>query len=163
MKIIHKCIILCFLVNLCAGVATLQAASPSVFAYSVEKSMPQVYGTLYKALEDEGYYVVFEANLGRNLARFAHKWGENYNRRKLDAIRSMVFCNGWYANQVSNLDPSMLALCPLSLTLIERQGKTTVLFARPTVIALNSPAHQILERVEKEVIEVIKQSLRAGE
>ncbi len=44
-----------------------------------------------------------------------------YNRSKLSAIRSMVFCNGWYANQVSNKDPHMLALCPLHMTLIEKE------------------------------------------
>jgi len=71
----------------------------------------------------------------------------------------MVFCNGGYANAVSNADPSMLALCPLRLTLIERNGSTTALFARPTVIAADSPARKVLEKVEKDVITVIKQSM----
>ena len=121
--------------------------------------MDQVYGPLYKALEEADFYVVFEANIGRNLSRFADKWGENYNRNKLDGIRSMVFCNGWYANAVSNADPSLLALCPLRLTLIERKGVTTVLFAKPTAIAADSPASKVLQRIEQEVITVIKQAI----
>ena len=135
------------------------AVSPNVFEYSIEKPMEQVYAPLYKALEEEGFYVVFEADIGRNLSRFAEKWGDNYNRNKLGGIRSMVFCNGWYANEVSNADPSLLALCPLRLTLIERKGSTTALFARPTAIAMNSPAKKILQQLEQDVMAVIKQSM----
>jgi len=157
MKMIHKLMIFCFC--LVIALTTAQAASPNVFEHTAEKTMEQVYGPLYKALEDEGFYVVFEANIGRNLSRFADKWGENYNRNKLDGIRSMVFCNGWYANAVSNADPSLLALCPLRLTLVEREGKTTALFAKPTAIAADSPARKVLHRIENEVITVIKQSM----
>jgi uncharacterized protein (DUF302 family) len=158
MNSLNKLISSVFFILLGLGVA--QASSPNVFEYKVEKTMEQVYGPLYKALEEEGFYVVFEANIGRNISRFAEKWGENYNRNELDGIRSMVFCNGWYANEVSNADPSLLALCPLRLTLIERKGSTTALFARPTVIAADSPARKVLTRVEQEVIAVIKQSMK---
>ncbi|MDH5736409.1 MAG: DUF302 domain-containing protein, partial [Gammaproteobacteria bacterium] len=135
------------------------AQSASIFQHQVSRPMDQVYGALYKALEDEGFYVVFEADIGKNLSRFAEKWGENYNRNQLDGIRSLVFCNGWYANAVSNADPAMLALCPLRLSLIEKKGMTTVLFARPTVIAAESPARQVLMRVENEVIDIVKKSV----
>ena len=139
----------------------LQAANPNVFELSVNKPMTEVYGPLYKALEDDGFFVVFEADIGANLSRFAEKWGENYNRSKLDGIRSMVFCNGWYANAVSNADPSMLALCPLRLSLIEKQGKTSVLFVKPTAIAGDSPARDVLQRVENDVTAVIRKTLQA--
>ena len=49
---------------------TVTADSAPVFEYSVKKSMDQVYAPLYKALEDEGFYVVFEADIGRNMSRF---------------------------------------------------------------------------------------------
>ena len=139
---------------------TVQAANPNVFELSVNKPMAEVYGPLYKALEDDGFFVVFEADIGANLSRFAKKWGENYNRSKLDGIRSMVFCNGWYANAVSNADPTMLALCPLRLSLIEKQGKTSVLFVKPTAIAGDSPARDILQRVENDVTGVIRKTLQ---
>lgn len=138
---------------------TVMAGSAPVFEYSVKKSMDQVYAPLYKALEDEGFYVVFEADIGRNMSRFSEKWGINYNRNQLDGIRSMVFCNVWYANEVSNADPSMLALCPLRLSLVEKSGATRVLFARPTVIAKDSPALSILSQIENEVIGIIRKSL----
>jgi len=60
-----------------------------------------------------------------------------------------------YANQVSNLDPTMLALCPLHLTIIEQAGTTTVLFNRPSVAATGSAA------LEDKVITAIKRALQA--
>ena len=154
MKIINKIVLLTLF--LCSSVTNAETAN--VFQHSIHQPMAQVYDRLYKALEDEGFYVVFEADMGKNLFRFAEKWGDNYNRNKLDSIRSMVFCNGWYANAVSNADPAMLALCPLRLTIIEKEGVSRVLFARPTVIAADSPAKKILTQVENEVIEIIKSS-----
>ena len=109
----------------------------NVYRQQVNKPLAEVYDKVYKSLEDARFYVVFEPNIGANLAGFSEKWGDNYNRSKLSAIRSMVFCNAWYANQVSNLDPDMLGFCPLHLTLIERDAKTVVLFNRPRVMALS--------------------------
>ena len=134
-------------------------ADSSVFVFSVDKPITEVYDKVYKSLEDARFYVVFEPNIGKNLSGFAERWGDQYNRSKLSAIRSMVFCNGWYANQVSNKDPHMLALCPLHMTLIEKDGKTTALFARPTVIAADSPAAEILSELEVEVIAAIKKGM----
>ncbi len=132
----------------------------AVYIQQVDKPVSAVYDALYKSLEEAHFYVVFEPDIGKNLARFSEKWGENYNRNKLSEIRSMVFCNGWYANKVSNLDPDMLGFCPLHLTLIERDGKTTVLFNRPAVMAKNSPAKALFEEIEGEVITAIKQGLK---
>jgi len=155
MQIINKIAVLLLLISS----FSVFAESPNVFEYQVQQPMSQIYGRLYKELEDDGFYVVFEANIGKNLSRMADKWGENYNRNQLDGIRSMVFCNGWYANAVSNADPAMLALCPLRLTLTEKDGITTALFARPTVIAADSPAVKVLQRVEYDVISIIKKSM----
>jgi uncharacterized protein (DUF302 family) len=134
----------------------LDAGQSSVFSASVKKPMNEVYGQVYSALEEQGFYVVFEANIGKNLAGFADKWGADYNRNKLDGIRSLVFCNGWYANQVSNLDPEMLALCPLHITLIEKTGTTTALFVRPSVVATGSPAQAVLLQVEEKIIKAVQ-------
>ena len=145
----------CILFILCLAFLSAQA-DPNVFIYSSDAPITEVYDRVYKSLEDAGFYVVFEPDIGKNLKKFAERWGDQYNRSKLSAIRSMVFCNGWYANQVSNKDPSMLALCPLHMTMIEKDGRTTALFARPTVIAADSPARGILQELESEVITAIK-------
>ena len=134
-------------------------ADPGVFVYRVEKPISEVYSRVYDSLEAARLYVVLEPNIGNNLSGFAERWGDDYNRNKLSAIRSLVFCNGWYANQVSNRDPDMLAFCPLRMTLVEKDGATTALFARPTVIAADSPAKGILAELEAEVIAAIKKGM----
>ena len=132
----------------------------AVYRQQVDKPVADVYDSVYKSLEDAKFFVVFEPNIGANLARFSDKWGEDYNRNNITEIRSMVFCNGWYANKVSNLDPDMLGFCPLHLTLTEHDGKTTVLFNRPGAMAQNSPAEQLLVEIEAEVISAIQKGLQ---
>jgi len=136
--------------------AQLQAAESTIYKLSIKAPMGKVYPAVYAALEESKFWVVFEAPISKNLQRFSSQWGKDYNQSKLTAIRSMVFCNGWYANAVSNADPDMLALCPLRLGLYEKQGQTTVVFARPTVIAAQSPARGVLQEVENGVIHAIE-------
>lgn len=131
-----------------AGVLRLDARAP----------MAATYKAVYTALEEARFWVVFEADLGSNLAGFAERWGEDLNRNRLDGIRSIVVCNAWYANQVSNADPDLLALCPLRVNLVEKAGVTRVLFARPTVIAEGSPGIAVIQEIE----DVISNALRAG-
>lgn len=139
------------------------AAEESVFKVSVAQTMGVTYDAVYKALEEERFYVVFEPDIGANLSRMAKRLGDDYNRSELSALRSMVFCNAWYANRVSNLDPDMLGFCPLHITLYERRHdtgvQTTVLFNRPTSITAGSPAHEVFGKIESEVIAAIRKGL----
>ena len=89
-----------------------RAELPGVLAWEANQDLDTVYKEVYNSLEENRFFVVFEPNIGSNLARFSERWGEDYNRNGLSGIRSMVFCNAWYANQVSNLEPDLLALCP---------------------------------------------------
>lgn len=133
---------------------------PLVFVHKVKGKMNKVYKRLFTALENNGYYVIFEPNIGRNLAHFSKRWGKDYNKNKLDSIRSMVFCNGWYANKISNEDPNMLALCPLHVTLIHKQGYTSVLFVKPGQVSQGSAANSVALELEQDVIRIIKESVR---
>lgn len=143
------------------GVVGTTHAAEMVFEASASVPMDEAYSKVYKALEERRLWVVFEANIGENLSGFAERWGKDYNQQGLEGIRSMVFCNGWYANRVSNLDPSMLALCPQRLTIIHKQGVSTVLFVRPSQIAGDSPAKSVLAELEEEVIAAIREALKS--
>lgn len=136
-------------------------AESGVYKQTVNQPMEKVYPAIYKALEDARFYVVFEPFISKNISRFAEKWGEDYNQNKLDGIRSMVFCNGWYANKVSNVDPDMLALCPLSLSLYEKSENTTIVFARPTVFGGQSKAKSVLQEIEEAVTSAIKAGVQS--
>ena len=133
---------------------------PLVFVHKVKGKMNKIYKRLFTALENNGYYVIFEPNLGRNLAHFSKRWGKDYNKNKLDSIRSMVFCNGWYANKISNKDPNMLALCPLHVTLFHKQGYTSVLFVKPGQVSQGSAANSVALELEQDVIRIIRESAR---
>ncbi len=159
---IKKCKIGLFVIFALVISVSVQAASSNVFKLTSNNSMDKVYPAVYEALESAKFFVVFEPYISKSISRFAEKWGDDYNKNKLDGIRSMVFCNGWYANKVSNVDPDMLALCPLRLGLYEKAGKTTIVFARPTVIGAQSNALSVLQEVENKIINAIKTGVRAA-
>lgn len=142
--------------------APLAAQPPAVYEAGVEAGFDQTYQAVYKALEDARFYVVFEPDIGRNLAGFKTKWGENHNRNKLERIKSMVFCNAWYANAVSNADPAYLALCPLHVTLTHKHGVSKVLFTRPDFIAKGSKAESIAQELTRDVIAAIDKGVKAA-
>ena len=137
----------------------LHAATPAVYIAEKQAPFEPTYQAVYKALEANRFFVVFEPDIGANLANFGKKW-ENYNENKLDRIKSMVFCNGWYANLVSNADPDMLGLCPLHITMTHKNGVTKVLFVRPDLVAKGTKAEAVAEELTQGVIEAIEQGMR---
>lgn len=138
----------------------LSAAGPQLRVWEVDKDLETAYPVVYQALEANKFFVVFEPDIQHNLSRFAERWGEDYNRNRLEGIRAMVFCNGWYANQVSNADPDMLALCPLHITLVQQAGSTRILFVKPTQVAQGSKAEALAVELEQAVSTAIDQALQ---
>lgn len=130
--------------------------NPLVYDRTVPGEMEDVYKHVFNALENNSYFVIFEPNIGKNLSFSAKRWGDDYNKNKLSSIRSMVFCNAWYANKISNIDPSMLAMCPLHLTLYTKDKQTHILFVRPGKVAAASKAHAIAKELEDDVIRTIE-------
>lgn len=148
---------------LCALAATgVRAELANVLHWTSDQDLETTYKNVYNALESNRFYVVFEPDIGRNLAGFAGRWGEDYNRNGLDGIRAMVFCNAWYANQVSNLEPRLLALCPLHLTLYRQADTTHVVFLRPGMVGAGSRAATLLQELESEVSAAVAQGLEQG-
>ena len=139
-----------------------RAELPGVLHWELKQDLEIVYNSIYRSLEEKRFFVIFEPNIGRNLAGFSERWGEDYNRNKLTGIRSMVFCNPWYVNQVSNLDPEMLALCPLHLSLYEKDGRTHVTFIRLSHVGEGSAAKPILAEVEAAVSAAVEAGLKAA-
>jgi len=137
----------------------LAVADSNVLVWDIDKDLEASYTSVYKALEKNRFFVVFEPNIQRNLSGFAERWGDNYNRNKLEGIRAMVFCNVWYTNEISNADPDMLAMCPLHLTLIQQQGSTRVLFVRPSVVAADSDALAIAKELEQDVSKAMDEAV----
>ena len=84
------------------------------------------------------------------------KFGKKFNTSNLTSVRTIVACNGKFGNMIMNTDPDMMAYCPIRLTLVEKDGKTTVLFVRPSSAPRDSKAYKILVKLEKKVIKDIE-------
>jgi uncharacterized protein (DUF302 family) len=111
-------------------------------------------------LESNGFKVVYEVDIQENLTKFAAKNAiKDFNLSQLEGIKSMVFCNGPLAVKISNADPTMLAMCPLHLTLTQKAGRATVLFVRPSLIAQGSKAEAPAKELEEKVIKAIESGL----
>ena len=141
-------------------ISTGSAESHNIYKQSAPIPLELAYTRVYASLEQNNFWVIEEINIGQSLSRFEEKWGDEYNQNKLTAIRVMIVCNGWYANQVSNKDPDMLALCPIRITLYEKDNKTSVVFARPSVIANGSPAESVVLEIENIIIKSIQDAMK---
>ncbi len=140
--------------------ANALANSPAVYEKSFDQNLATAYPRVYKALEGNGFKVVYEIDMQENLTKFAAKnTVKDFNLNKLEGIKSMVFCNGPLAVKISNADPAMLGLCPLHLTLTQKAGRVTVLFVRPGVIAQGSKAEAPAKELEDKVIKAIESGL----
>lgn len=135
---------------------------PGVLHWQSGRNLETVYKEVYNALEENRMFVVFEPDIGANLAGFEARWGDDYNRSRLGAIRSMVFCNAWYANQVSNLEPRLLGLCPLHITVYTQGDTTHVVFNRPTHTGAGSKAVELLQELEADVQRAVDAGIEAA-
>jgi len=136
------------------------AESPAVYEKTFDQNMDTAYKRVYKALESNGFKVVYEIDMLENLTNFSKKNAvKDFNVNQLEGIKSMVFCNGPLAVKVSNADPAMLALCPLHLTLTQKEGRVSVLFVRPGVVAQGSNAEAPAKELEEKVIKAIESGM----
>ena len=139
------------------------AESPAIYEKSFDQNLDIAYKRVYKALESNGFKVVYEIDMLENMTKFARKNAvKDFNLNQLEGIKSMVFCNGPLAVKISNADPAMLALCPLHLTLTQKAGRVSVLFVRPGFIAQGSKAEAPARELEEKVIKTIESGLSDG-
>ena len=144
--------------------ANALAESPTVYEKSVDQNLETAYPRIYKALESNGFKVVYEVDMLENLTKSSAKNAiKDFNLNQLEGIKSMVFCNGPLAVKISNADPTMLAMCPLHLTLTQKAGRVSVLFVRPGVIAQGSKAEAPAKELEEKVIKAIESGLSGAQ
>ena len=136
-------------------------AESTVYQYQVKQTFDSVYKALHTNLEKNKFYVIFEAKISNNLRRFEKDWGKDYNVNKLETIRSLLVCNIKYTNRVANLDPTMLALCPLRIVLVEKKPNTRILFVKPSVIAAKSKALPVIKEIESKIIATIESTFKS--
>lgn len=129
----------------------------SVYVKTYDKPMTEVYTKLLSSFDSAHLVVVTEINILEKFkgAGLPEKFGKNFNTNNLTGIKAIIACNGWFGNEVANTDPKMMGFCPIRVTVVEQEGKTSVLFVRSSVAPKESPAYAILEKLESKVIAAI--------
>ncbi len=132
-------------------------ANNSVYIKTFDKPMSEVYTKLLSSFESSHLIVVSEINILEKFkgAGLPEKFGKNFNTNNLTGIKAIIACNGWFGNEVANADPMMMGFCPIRVTLVEKEGKTSVLYVRSSVAPKDSPAYGILQKLETKVITAI--------
>lgn len=155
-----KTMLLGFLLLFHAGL--IWAEIPGVMQWDVNQEFNRVYREVYRSMEERRFFVVFEANIGANLRGYAGRRGEVPDRTGFQEIRSMVFCNIAYTQQVASQDPDVLSLCPMHLTFVQKGPTTRILFTRPTVVGQGSTAMPLLKEMETEVGKAVEAGISAA-
>lgn len=130
----------------------------SVYVKTFDQPMTEVYAKLLTSFDNTHLVVVSEINILEKFKAVGlpKKFGKNFNTNELTGIKAIIACNGWFGNEVANADPMMMGFCPIRVTVVEKDGKTSVLFVRSSVAPKESPAYPILEKLESKVITAIE-------
>jgi hypothetical protein len=140
-----------------------RAELPGVLRWDVQQDFTRTYREVYRSLEDYRFFIVYEANIGHDLQGYAARRGEGYDRNELNEIRTMVFINALYTNQLSDQDPDLLTLCPLHITMYQKGPTTSILFTRPTHAGQGSVAMPLLKDIEAEVSKAVEAGITAAQ
>ena len=137
---------------------SLSLYANSVYVKTIDAPMNEVYTKLLASFDNNHLIVVSEINILEKFigAGLPEKFGKNFNTNKLTGIKAIIACNGWFGNEISNADPLMMGFCPVRVTVIEEDGKTSILFVRSSVAPKDSKAYAILEKLEAKVIGAIE-------
>jgi uncharacterized protein (DUF302 family) len=137
---------------------SLSLFADSVYSKTYNSSMDNVYPKILKSFDNAHLIVVSEINILEKFkgAGLPKKFGKNFNTNNLTGIKAIIACNGWFGNEVANADPKMMAFCPIRITVIEQDGKTSIMYVRPNVSNNESKASGILEKLEQKVIKAIE-------
>lgn len=129
----------------------------SVYVKTIDAPISEIYTKLLVSFDNSYLIVVSEINILEKFkdAGLPKKFGKNFNTNNLTGIKVVIACNGWFGNQVANADPLMMGFCPIRVTVIEKDGKTSILFVRPSIAPKDSKAYAILEKLDAKVISAI--------
>lgn len=155
--------VLLMVILFCFHPVRAESITDSVMTFQFKQPFEQAYQSLYQALEEARFYVIFEANIGNNLARNAERWGEDYNRNGFEHIKSLLICNPWYANQALNRDPAYMGMCPLSVGIVHKDGLNTVYFRKLSIEGDESAAAELLWEVENTIVSAIESVVEAAD
>ena len=135
------------------------SAEDTIYSTQMEGDFDTAKEMLRRELDAEGFFVVKDLNIGRSLAHFAGKWGDNYNRNNFSQIHSLIICHAWFANQTLNISPPHMSLCPLSLALLHKDGTTMIHYALRQPMAEPADISEMMHRLDKRFVQALDQAV----
>lgn len=132
-------------------------AGDNVYKKVVNESYETYYPKLKKELEINHVNVVAEMDLIERFtqAGYAKKFGKDFNKNHLEKATSLTLCNGYIGNQVSNIDITMMAFCPIRLTILKQGDQTIVLYVKSAPSASNPKVINLLKTLDTVVINTV--------
>ncbi|MHB1566591.1 MAG: DUF302 domain-containing protein [Acidiferrobacter sp.] len=111
-----------------------------------------VYKNLVVALGHQGFKVPWGINIEKRMQmanRTLHM--PNFNAQHLTDVRAMMVCNPFLFNAIANADPTMIALCPLHITLVSKGGVTYVQYPKEIALAAHTPVAKIARLIDTKI------------
>lgn len=155
-------------ISLALGLAVVTAAAlagvpagadDAIHSVQIEGDFDTAKDLLRRELDAKGFFVVKDLNIGRNLAHFANKWGDNYNRNNFSRIHSLIICSAWYANETLNVSPPHMSLCPLSLALLHKDGVTMAHYALRQPMASPADISELMRMLDERFVQALDQAV----
>jgi len=127
--------------------------------YKKEISLPieKYYPKLKKAIRANHMNILYELDLLKKFKKsgYAKRFGKDFNKNHLKAVKTLLLCNGYVGNQISNIDPDMMALCPIRLTVISMASGTQVVFIKSDDLAKSRKVQRLLATLDEILIHTI--------
>ncbi|MCJ7766653.1 MAG: DUF302 domain-containing protein [Thiovulaceae bacterium] len=137
---------------------SLSLWADSVYTKNYDAPMSEIYPKLLASFDNASLIVVSEIDILEkfNASGLPEAFGKEFNTNNLTGIKAVIACNGWFGNEIANSDPLMMAFCPVRVTLIERDGKTSIMYVRPSAAPKDSKAYGLLKKLQEKVISAIE-------
>jgi len=81
-------------------------------------------------------------------AGYAKKLGKEFNKNNVKSVKTLLLCNGYVGNKVSNIYPTMMGVCPIRVTLISNGNRTKVVFVKNAHLAKNKEVKALLTTLD---------------
>jgi len=146
----------------CLLTLSVWAADSNVYKVNYNVGVDKVLNNILTKFKAEGLVVVWQLDILEEFKSkgLDKKFGENFNKAGLSAVKTIIVCNGKFGNDIINADSDMMAYCPVRVTLTEKDGVTTVLYVRPTSAPKDSKGYPSLVELDKKITTSIEESMK---
>jgi len=142
---------------------TTSVFADNIYTKEVNEPFSTYFPKLKAAIQKNHMNIIYEIDLIEKFKKSGYdkKFGADFNRNKLDKVVTLLLCNGYVGNQVSNIDPRMMALCPIRITVIKKGDKTEVVFLKSADTTDNRQVKELLATLDTILIHTIDLGLDA--